>query len=267
MHGHVVTTTRPTPSLVRVVLGGEGLSGFAMPMTPHGLATDAYVNIALPPDGAPYAGVFDPRAVREDHDRAWWPARRRYTVSAWDAGRGELTLDFVVHGSDGVAGPWAATARPGDVLVLEGPSGGYRPRPDAAAYLMVGDESALPAIAVSVTAVPPGRPLSVLLVCDGPEHELSLGSEADLDLRWLHRDGTGEELLRELRTLDLPSADVCTFVHGEADEIRGIRRHLLADRGLPRAEMSCSPYWRRTMTDEAWREVKKSFVAAMDAEA
>ena len=56
------------------------------------------------------------------------------------------------------------------------------------------------------------------------------------------------------------------FVHGEADEIREIRRHLLADRGLARGDMSCSPYWRRTMTDEAWRQVKGDYVAAMEAD-
>ena len=54
------------------------------------------------------------------------------------------------------------------------------------------------------------------------------------------------------------------FIHGEATEIRAIRRHLLADRGLSRQDMSCSPYWRRDMADEAWRQVKRDFVQAMD---
>ena len=56
------------------------------------------------------------------------------------------------------------------------------------------------------------------------------------------------------------------FVHGEAAEVRAIRKHLLADRGLARQDMSCSPYWRRDMTDEAWRRVKREYVAAMDAD-
>ena len=56
------------------------------------------------------------------------------------------------------------------------------------------------------------------------------------------------------------------FVHGEATEIRAIRRNLLVDRSLPRHDMSCSPYWRRDMTDEAWREVKLDFVSAMEAD-
>ncbi|MCH1866369.1 siderophore-interacting protein [Nocardioides sp. CFH 31398] len=258
-------TERLTPSMVRVVLGGEGLAGFTMP---DGDPTDAYVNLAFPPAGASYGPVFDPKALK-DLPREEQPVRRRYTVRDWDADAGELTVDFVVHGDAGVAGPWALGAQPGDVLVLQGPSGGYRPRQDAERYLMVGDESAIPAIAASAAVVPAGRPLTVLLVCDGPEHELPITTEADLDLRWLHRSADpGSELADELRTIDLPAgADVCTFVHGEAEEIRAIRKHLLTEVGMSRADMSCSPYWRRTMDDEAWRAVKKDFVAAMEQDA
>ncbi|NHC22277.1 siderophore-interacting protein [Nocardioides sp. IC4_145] len=262
MHGTVVSATWVTPAMVRVVLGGDGLSGFEMPD-----CTDAYVNLAIAPDGAPYGPVFEPQQVRDEHDAQWWPARRRYTVRAWDGER--LTIDFVVHGDLGAAGRWAASAAPGDVLVLEGPGGGYKPDPTADWHLMVGDESALPAIAASLEAVPAGRPVVVRLVCDDAGHELPLSSPGDLHLQWLHRAGDDDPvtlLLRSLEALDAPAGRAHAFVHGEAEEVRGIRKHLLVDRGLSRAEMSCSPYWRRTMTDEAWRAVKSDFVAAMEAD-
>lgn len=264
-HATVETASWLTPVLVRVVLRGDGLAGFAMPD-----ATDAYVNVAIPPQDAPYGPVFVPAEVREHHPEELWPARRRYTVRSWDPASGRLTLDVVVHGDEGVGGPWAARAEAGDVLVLEGPGGGYRPDPDADWHLLVGDESALPAIAASLEAVPAGRRAVVRLVCDGPDHEVDLPSPADLDVGWLHRSGDpgtdGTLLLHALEELDLPAGRVHAFVHGEADEVRGIRRHLLTDRGIARADMSCSPYWRRTMTDEAWRRVKRDFVAQMDAE-
>lgn len=265
MHGHVVRTERLTPGLVRVVLGGPGLDGLTMPD-----ATDAYVNVAIAPAGAPYGPVFDPAEVRETQPAEHWPARRRYTVRHWDAAAGELTLDFVVHGDSGAAGPWAATAVPGDVLVFQGPSGGYRPDLDADWHLMVGDESALPAIAASLEALPAGARAIVRLVCDGPDHELELASPARLDLAWLHRTGSADAdsalLVESLQRTEFPAGRVHAFVHGEADEIRAIRRHLLGERGLTRAHMSCSPYWRRTMTDEAWRQVKREYVAAMEAD-
>ncbi|WP_445256392.1 siderophore-interacting protein [Nocardioides aurantiacus] len=260
MHTRVVSTTQLTPGMIRVVLGGDDLAGFAMPDS-----TDAYVNLALPPAGAPYDEVFDPRAVRDEHPRETWPVRRRYTVRAWDPAAQQLTIDFVVHGDRGVAGPWAARAEPGDVLVLEGPSGGYRPDPEADWHLLVGDESALPAIAASLEALPAGARAVVRLICDSAEHEQPLATEADLDLVWVHRDRP-DALLDSVRTLDAPAGRAHAFVHGEADEIRAIRAHLLGERGLTRQQMSCSPYWRHDMDDEAWREVKRDFVAAMDAD-
>ena len=263
MHGEVLRTQQLTPSLVRVVLGGPGLAGFAAPADP-----DAYVNVAIPPAGAAYGPVFDPDEVREQEPRELWPARRRYTVRDWDAAAGELTLDFVVHGPDGAAGPWAAGAQPGDVLVFTGPGSGYSPDLDADWHLLVGDESALPAIARTLEVLPEGARAVVRLVVDGPEHEVPLATAAEADVVWLHRSADDPTPLpAAVEALDLPVGRVHAFVHGEADEIRAIRRHLLADRGLARGQMSCSPYWRRTMTDEAWRAIKKDFVAQMDADA
>ena len=264
MHARVISTRWLTPNLVRVVLGGGDLPELEMPET-----TDTYVNVAIRPADAPYPEIFDPKAVCAEHERDLWPPRRRYTVRDWDGATRRLTLDFVVHGPSGVGGPWAAAAQPGDVLVFEGPSGGYRPDPTADWHLMIGDESALPAIAASLEAVPPGVAVVVRLLCDGPEHEVDLACLGILDLRWLHRSGgPGDaDLLSEtIHDLHFPRGRVHAFVHGEADEIRRIRRHLLADRGLRREDMSCSPYWRRDMTDESWRQVKRDFVAAMEAE-
>jgi NADPH-dependent ferric siderophore reductase len=265
MHGRVATTEALTPSLVRVVLEGGDLADLVMPD-----ATDAYVNVAFRPEGAPYDEVFDPQTVRDDFADAEPPARRRYTVRAWDADAHRLTIDFVVHGDSGVAGPWAAKARPGDVLVFTGPSGGYRPDPAADWHLMLGDESALPAIAASLEALPAHARAVVRVVCDGPDHEIDLQTPADLDLAWLHRSGDerdGSLLLAAVEALGFGEGRPFGFVHGEADEIRSVRRHLLQERGLTRRDLSCSPYWRRTMTDEAWRRIKRDYVAAMESEA
>lgn len=264
MHGRVAGVRWLTPGLVRVTLTGEGLDGLVMPD-----ATDAYVNVAIAPRGAPYDAVFDPPEVKATHPPETWPARRRYTVRSWDPALRELAVDFVVHGDEGVAGPWAAGAAPGDVLVFAGPSGGYRPDPTADWHLFVGDESALPAIAASLEAVPADVPAVVRLLCDGAEHEVDLSSPGVLDLEWHHRSGgDGDEDLLARSVADLPwlRGRVHAFVHGEAGEIREVRRHLLAERGLGRRDMSCSPYWRRHLTDEAWRAVKRDFVTAMEAE-
>src|SRR4051794_29410592 len=250
--------------MVRVWLEGGDLEHVAMPD-----ATDAYINAAFRPEGATYDEVFDPQAVRDTHPKEEQPARRRYTVRDWDPEAHVLTVDFVVHGDEGVAGPWAAAARPGDLLVFQGPGGGYRPDPTADWHLFVGDEAALPAIAASLEALSADAIAVVRLVCDGPDHEIDLGGPAILDVAWLHRTGSPDDadlLPGAVRDLVFPPGRVHAFVHGEADEVRALRRHLLVDRGLDRSDMSCSPYWRRTMSDEAWREIKRDYVAAMDAE-
>src|SRR3954469_22549433 len=131
----VVGTSRLTPHMIRVVLGGDGLSGF-----PAGEHTDHYVKLVFPPDSP-------------DPER---PVTRTYTVRAWDAAAGELTLDFVWHGDEGLAGPWAAAARPGDRIQSLGPGGGSTRSPAADWHLLAGDESALPAIGAALERLPAG---------------------------------------------------------------------------------------------------------------
>jgi NADPH-dependent ferric siderophore reductase len=255
MHGRVRDIEWPTPVIARVTLEGEGLDAFAP--VPY---TDSYVNVAIPPAGAPYAAPFALDELKS-LPREQRPFRRRYTVRRWDAAARHLTIEFVVHGDEGPAGSWAARAEAGDALVFTGPAGAYRPDPEADWHLMVGDESALPAIAASLEAVPADAPVLVRLVCDGPEHELALDTPGRLDLAWLHRNGDAGLLESAIAALEFPDGKVHAFIHGEAGETRAVRRHLLADRGVDPDRLSCSPYWRRGMTDEAWREIKAAWNA------
>jgi NADPH-dependent ferric siderophore reductase len=260
-YGEVIQVQRLTPRLVRVLLGGDGLRELETTAW-----TDQYVNALFIPDGAPYEVPFDVDAARAGAPEHR-PAGRRYTVRSWDPVRRELAIDFVVHGDVGVAGRWANRAHPGDLLQFTGPNGGYAPDPDADGHLLVGDESALPAIAASLEQVPAGRPVVAVLLVDDPDHELPLHCPGDLDLTWVHR-GSGSNgsdlLLRAVEAAVLPPGRVQVFVHGEAGEVRALRKHLLGDRGIPKADTSISPYWRRDYTDERWREVKADWLAEQE---
>ena len=105
----------------------------------------------------------------------------------WDAADQQLTLDFVVHGDVGLAGRWATHAQPGDRLQFRGPAGDYWPDPDADWYLLVGDESALPAIAATAEAVPAGKPVVAVVEVEDSDGEIALTSPGDLETVWLHR--------------------------------------------------------------------------------
>lgn len=242
----VVSTARLSPRLVRVVLGGEGLAGFGA-----GAFTDHYVKLQLPPRGAGYRAPFDAEEVKAAHPREHWPRTRTYTVRAWDAERGELTIDFVVHGDEGVAGPWALAARPGDTIQLNGPGGAYAPDASADWHLMVGDLSVVPAISASLARVPAGVPVHVLIEAE-PEDRVALESPGALEVTWVAPGG----LAAAVATLEFPAGRVHAFVHGEASDVREVRRHLLADRGVPKEDASVSGYWKRSRTEEGWREDK-----------
>ncbi len=258
MYGRVEHVEQLTPQLVRVVLGGEGLAGFSA-----GEFTDHYVKLQFPPPGAPYTVPFDADVVRA-LPREQQPVMRTYTVSAWDPDARLLTIDFVVHGDSGVAGPWARAARPGDLLALRGPGGAFAPDPGADWHLMVGDESALPAIAASLARIPAGVPVLVLAEVDGADGEIPLDSPGALDVTWVHRGEDPDALLRAVEKVEFPAGRVCAFVHGEAVATRAVRRHLLGERAVPRADLSVSGYWRRTFTEDGWQSSKREWNQAVE---
>ncbi|MBD8505093.1 siderophore-interacting protein [Hoyosella sp. G463] len=264
MHGEVISTTRLSPQLVRVTLGGDGLDDFVP--SPY---SDSYINAFFLPGGAPYAVPFDEAEVRS-HPRELRPFPRRITVRSWDAERRELALDFAVHGDIGHAGRWAIHAKPGDLLQFRGPGGGYSPHADADSYLFVGDESALPAIAVAAEAVPAGRPVTVVAEVEDAAGEIPLRSPGDLGITWVHRAGRHEDhdnlLAAAVQALPRPAGTVSAFVHGEAAATRAVRRVLLGDAIVEPEHLSCSPYWRRGHTDEQWRSVKAAWIREVEAE-
>jgi NADPH-dependent ferric siderophore reductase len=264
MYGIVQSVEQLSPGMVRIVLGEGDLSEFE----PTGY-TDEYINAQFPPAGAPYEPPFSPDDLAE-LPAEQRPRPRRFTVRSWDGDRQRLTLDFAVHGDTGYAGPWAKRAQPGDRLQFKGPGGGYKPDPSADWHLLVGDESALPAIAASLERIPPGHQALALIVVDGPEYEQPLPAGPGIEVRWLHRrqaKNPEDVLVDEVRSLSFPDGPVDLFVHGEAGEVRAVRKHLLADRGLDVSGQSISAYWRRDHDDEQWRAVKRQWLAEQAADA
>ncbi|MGY1711746.1 siderophore-interacting protein [Geodermatophilus sp. SYSU D00758] len=253
--------SRVTPHVVRLVLGGEGLAGFA---PEH---ADSYVKLVLPPTGAGYRAPFDMDDVQREHPREHWPVLRTYTVRRWDAAATELTLDVVVHGDEGVAGPWAVAARPGDLVQLLGPGGAYAPLPEVDWHLLAGDETALPAIAAAVERLPAGAAARVFVEVADATEEQPLDLPPRVELVWVHRDGRpGAALVDAVRTAELPAGRVHAFVHGEAGAVRELRRHLRAELAVPRELLSASGYWRLGRTDEGWRAEKADWNAAVEAD-
>jgi NADPH-dependent ferric siderophore reductase len=249
--------------MIRVVLGGDGLTGFTADRY-----ADHYVKLIFPPDGVDYPVPCDLDLIRRELPRDQWPRMRTYTVRAWDATTGELTIDFVYHGDEGLAGPWAAQARPGDQVLFRGPGGGYAPSPAADWHLLVGDESALPAIGAALERLPHGAPARVFVEIAGPAEEQQLTAAGAVEIVWVHRNGriVGEALVEAVRALAFPPGAVHAFVHGEANFVRELRRMLRVDLRVPQDQLSISGYWRRGDDDESWRSSKAEWNRLVEAE-
>ncbi|MCK9792207.1 siderophore-interacting protein [Isoptericola sp. 4D.3] len=246
-HATVSAVRRLTPHLVRVTIAGPELA--ALGPTGH---TDSYVKLVLGElsDGRPLLRAYTVRAVRE----ATPPE-----LTEWD-------LDLVVHGDEGVGGPWAARVQPGEPVTFMGPGGGYAPEPSAPWHLLVGDDSALPAIAAALEALPAGAVAHAVVEVPGPEDEQPLETAADLTLTWLHRgDADLADAVREARAAGaFPAGAPHVFLHGEAGCVRDLRRWVRAELGVPRELLSASGYWRRGSDDEDWRARKREWAAAVE---
>ncbi|RLK54867.1 siderophore-interacting protein [Actinokineospora cianjurensis] len=241
----VARTERVTPHTLRVTLTGPDLAHYTevgpeprckvlLPPTPD---TDVVV-----PDGVPFWDALAdlPESVR--------PIVRTYTVRAARPADLEIDIDFVLHGDTGPASRWAGSARPGDSVGLYGCLSSFAPPTDTTAYLLVGDETSLPAIAGIAASLPAGVPVRVIVEVDSVAEEQPLESAADLSVTWLHRDGaepgTGTGLLDAVRAESIDQR-VFAWVAGESAAVQSIRALLVLERDLTKQRVYFSGYWRR----------------------
>lgn len=244
-----------TRALKRVRFRSDDMSAFA-----GSDFTDRYVKLIFPMPGVAYPEPLDMRVVREAFPPPDQPAVRTYTALFPDVESGTLAIDFVIHGDNGVAGPWAAAAQPGDRLLANGPGGAYRPDPAADWHLLAGDESAVPAIGAALDDLPADAIVQVVVLIDARGDEPTLAGPAGTRVTFAYRngpDGGPTSLEQAIRSVDRPAGQVQAFVHGEAQDVmHGVRPYLLRELGVPRDRASISGYWRRGRTEEGFREWK-----------
>jgi NADPH-dependent ferric siderophore reductase len=259
----VRSVERITPHVIRVVLGDEQLAGFGA-----GEFTDHYIKLLFAQPGVAYPEPLDMEEVRRVMPREHWPRTRTYTVRSWDPKGLELAIDVVHHGDEGLAGPWAASAQPGDEVLFTGPGGAYAPSALADWHLLAGDESALPAIAASLERLPAGAPARVFLEVAGPQEEQELVAAGNVEIVWLHRghETVGDALVAAVSALNFPPGVPQVFVHGEANFVKKLRRFLRIDRGLPREQLSISGYWRLGSDEDGWQASKAAWNRQVDEE-
>ncbi|MCP1428384.1 NADPH-dependent ferric siderophore reductase [Microbacterium foliorum] len=243
-----------SPELVRITAGGDGYADFT-----DNVYTDKYVKILFADQRHGLTPPYDLARLRAQSPEKL-PTPRTYTIRSADPEQRRLVIDFVVHGDEGIAGPWARQAQPGDTIVVSGAGGGYRPDPESPWHLLVGDHTALPAISSAIEAMPADAVGHVVLTVADPADRILPDVPSGVTLRWTETD---DELLAVLA--DLPWADghPGVFAHGERGTIKQVRA-LLTQHDVPRERLSISAYWARGRAEDQFQAEKREPIGQIE---
>ncbi|GAB3303928.1 siderophore-interacting protein [Epidermidibacterium keratini] len=254
----MVSSTEVSPHLVRIVAGGPGFEQYN-----DNDFTDKYVKILFADPAHGLTPPYDLEVLREQSPEQL-PTRRTYTVRESDRDAQTLTIDFVVHGDEGVAGPWARAAQPGDLMVLTGAGGGYTPEPDASWHLLIGDLTAVPAISAALEALPDDAVGHVFIETENAEDLAGLREVAGVPVTHVAPypgvDRIGDALVEAVRALEWRDGIPQAFVHGERETIKVLRRHLVDEREIPRERLSISAYWARGRVEDDFQAEKREAI-------
>ncbi|WBU64127.1 siderophore-interacting protein [Paracoccus aerodenitrificans] len=228
----VASAEKLTPRMIRITLTGEELSGFVSD------GFDDHVKITLPGN--------------EDD-----PQRREYTPRSFDAANNRLVLDFFDH-PGGPAADWARSAKPGDILQIGGPRGSAVIEGPIAHWLLIGDETALPAIARKVEETPASTRITTVVAVPGAEDEQQFTGATQVDSHWLHRPDSqaADEapFIEALKDLTIP--DQCfIWIATEARVAKTIRQWFL-EKGHDKAWMKAAGYWIAGQPDSSIKSIE-----------
>lgn len=219
-----------TPRMRRITLGGEQLQGFTS------LGSDDHIKLLFA-ETAEQQQAID--AGNLGRDGAVRPTMREYTPRRIDLVANELDIDFVLHG-DGPASTWAAQAAPGQILNIAGPRASMVVPDIFDSYLLVGDETAIPAIGRRLEELPAGRQVLAVIQIEDEQERQPLPSQAQVEVIWVKRD---EDLLALLEGLGLPEGRLYSWVALEKSLTRQAKA-LLLEKGVAEDALKAAAYWR-----------------------
>ncbi|MBC3346694.1 siderophore-interacting protein [Pseudomonas sp. SWRI196] len=225
-----------TPRMRRITLGGPELAGFTS------LGSDDHVKLLFPQNAEEHAALenFAPGAGK---DQGPMPQMRDYTPRRYDLQALELDIDFVLHG-DGPAATWATQATPGQYLNIAGPRGSMIVPDIFDHYLLIGDETALPAIARRLENLATNRQALVVVEVENGAEQQILHSPAQVHVIWVLREGRQNNLLTTVQQLEMPGGRLYAWVATESKVSRQIRKVLLEEKGLDQDFVKAVGYWK-----------------------
>jgi NADPH-dependent ferric siderophore reductase len=238
-----VTRVHPlTPHLIRVTLTGDDLHDF------ESASFDDHIKVFFPAPGAdrpmlPQAGPNGP-VFPEDQPR---PVARDFTPRRYDRAARELDIEFAMHEA-GPAASWAAQAKVGQYLGIGGPRGSLVIPTAFDWHLLIGDETALPAIARRLHELPAGTRVAAVLEVADPSARIEFDTQAELHAVWRYRSDSpyrGDALLQAVRETYLPDGEGYVWAAGESATMRAVRYHLCTERGVDKSRIRAASYWKQ----------------------
>lgn len=239
-----------TPNLRRVRLVGDDLGAGMRDgcERAHFKSTgfDDHIRLVFPDftGVAPFAGTMN-------EDGLTWgegaiEASREYTIRA--LGEGYIDVDFVRH-LEGRAGMWAYRCQPGDTITIAGPRG-VKGLPDGVDwYLLIADETGLPAVARFLEEAPARMRVRAIVEVPTKDDQLTIDTAADAQVTWLVRGhtiaGYSQQLLHVLRELEFLPGRCFVWGGAEAMTLKPIRRFVRDEMGVPSEDIDIRGYWRR----------------------
>jgi len=231
-----------TPRMRRITLGGPELAGFVS------LGSDDHVKLMFP-QNAEQQAALETLVLGAGKDNGPLPAMRDYTPRRYDLDTLELDIDFVLHG-DGPASTWAEQAQPGQFLHIGGPRGSMIVPDMFDSYLLIGDETALPAIARRLEGLAANRRALVVVEVENGAEQQKLESAAQVNVIWVLREGGKNNLLTTVKQLQVPGGNLYAWVATESRVSRQIRRVLLDEHGLNEQFVKAVGYWKQDDRDD-----------------
>lgn len=257
LHLTVLRTERLSAHWMRVTLGGGEIERF------HPMGFDQWFRLFLPIGGDAGLDRVPAKANRifgylkflriPDGER---PVMRNYTVRTYRAATAEagaeIDVDFVLHGSaaDGTAGPasrWAETCAPGENVLIIDEGLTFNPQRGTDRVLLVGDETALPAIASICASLPADATGTAIIETPSEEDALEFPHPAGVEVVWIVRppdEAPGALALDHVRGLALSEAPFHAYAAGEQSLASGVRKLLVGERGVDKNAVSFCGYWK-----------------------
>lgn len=248
----VLRVSDVTPGMRRIVVGGDAIGphlrdGVDLPAV-HSTGFDDDVKVLLPDlrtGEFPFEVPKNTDQGRVDWTDGSFEHARTYTVREFDAEAGEMTLDFVLHGT-GLAATWARRVEAGSKVLIAGPKHSAALPRDVDWLLLAGDETALPAIGRCVEMLPAGFKATAVIEVAEPGHHQELTTDGDVEYVWLYRSEAGGDsrLVESVQDVAWRGERPFLWVAGETLAIKPLRRWAKTEKGLEKNRVEITGYWR-----------------------